>query len=304
VTSRSSGFLVGLFVIVGILLGIFALGYFGQWQRHLRTYTTFVTYFQESVDGLGIDAPVKYEGLDIGYIQDLQVARDPRYIQATLRVERPQLVTGNVHAEIASTGLTGSRFINIVPDRSGAGAVTLRPQLESKYPIIPSRPSQLASLMETAQLIAQQLQQADLPRTVEELNRAIQLAGDLLHSPRLQDTLVQLDQASRNLNATLASLNQAAGTGELQGALAQVHSLLADLTAQVQATNIPELTASAQEALEGFNRQATLVGTETYVTLEKLRQAGDSLNQLLERLSIRPSDLLYSQPPPARRGTR
>jgi phospholipid/cholesterol/gamma-HCH transport system substrate-binding protein len=303
-TQRSSGFLVGIFVIVGILLGIFALGYFGEGQRHLHTYTTYVTFLQESVDGLGINTPVKYEGLDIGYIQSLEVAPDPRFIQVTLQIGRPQLITQEVYAQIASTGLTGSNFINIVPNRPGLSGPALRPDLAVDYPVIPSRPSELTSLLASARSIAGQLQQADLQRTVEELDRTVRLAGDLLQSARVQDILVRLDEASTSLDETLASLNRATGTGELERILTETRSLLADLQEQAQAADIPEIATSARAALEDFNRQTALVGTEAYGTLEDLRRSADSLNRLLERLSIRPSDLLYSQPPPARRGTR
>jgi phospholipid/cholesterol/gamma-HCH transport system substrate-binding protein len=303
-TRRSSGFLVGIFVIVGILVLILALGYFGEGQRYLQTYTTYVTFFDESVDGLGVNSPVKYEGLDIGHIQKLEVAENPRYIQVTLQVTKPQLITPDVYAQIASTGLTGGNFINVLPSHPGQSGSVLRPDLPVEYPVIASRPSELTSLMASAQSVARQLQQADLQRTVEEVDRTVRLAGDLLQSARLQDILARLDQASRNLDQTMASLNRAAGSGDLERILRETRSLLADLQTQAQAADIPETAAAARAVLEDLDRQSALLGTQAYDTLENLRQASDSLNKLLERLYVRPSDLLYSRPPPARRGTR
>jgi len=303
-TQRSSGFLVGAFVIVGILIGIFALGYFGEGQRYLRTYTTYVTFFAESVDGLGVNSPVEYQGLEIGHVQSLEVAEDPRYIQVTLQVTRPELITKDVYTQITSTGFTGSNFVNILPTRSGQSGTALRPDLKVGYPVIPSRPSELSGLMASAQSIARQLEQADLQRTVEEIDRTVRLAGDFLQNARLQDILVRLDQASRSLDGTLASLNRATGSGELERILTETRSLLTDLQSEAQAADIPDIASSAQAALEDFNRQTALVGGEAYDTLENLRQTADSLSKLVERLYLRPSDLLYSQPPSSRRGTR
>jgi phospholipid/cholesterol/gamma-HCH transport system substrate-binding protein len=303
-TQRSSGFLVGTFVIVGVLLGVFALGYFGEGQRYLRTYSTYVTFFAESVDGLGVNSPVMYQGLEIGHIQSLEVAEDPRYIQVTLQVTRPELVTRDVYTQITSTGFTGSNFVNIVPNLAGQSGPGLKPDLKVAYPVIPSRPSQLSGLMASAQSIANQLQQADLQRTVEEIDRTVRVAGDLLQSARLQDILARLDRASQSLDETLANLNQATRTGELEQILTETRGLLSDLQSQAQAANIPEVASSAQAALEDFNRQAALVGTEATDTLEELRRTADGLNRLVERLYLRPSDLLYSQPPASRRGTR
>jgi phospholipid/cholesterol/gamma-HCH transport system substrate-binding protein len=303
-TQRSSGLLVGIFVIVGILIGIFALGYFGEGQRYLRTYSTYLTFFAESVDGLDVKSPVMYEGLEIGHVQALEVAQDPRYIQVTLQLTRPELITEDVYTQITSTGFTGANFVNILPGLSHQSGPGLKPDLRVGYPVIASRPSELGDLMSAVQDIARQLQQADLESTVEEIDSTVRAAGDLLKSERLREILARLDRSSRNLEETLANLNQATAGGELEQILSETRSLLSDLQAQAEAANIPEVASSAQNALEDFNRQTALVGTEASDTLEELRRAVDSINRLVERLYLRPSDLLYSRPPPSRRGNR
>jgi phospholipid/cholesterol/gamma-HCH transport system substrate-binding protein len=308
---RTYNLIVGIFVVVGILIAIFALGYFGEAQRYLRNYATYATFFDESVHALEPNAAVTYLGIGIGHIKSLQVAPDARHVEVIVQISRPELITKDVYAQIATTGLTGGNYIDIVPVPPDQRVPPPRLDFAVPYPVIPSQPSQISSLLASAQAIVEQVRSSDIQRTFQEVDRTIALAGDFLGSSELKDIVARLDAASRNLDRTIEGLNQALGTGELQDVLAETRttlegatSLLQQLTTQAEAAGIAETATLARSTLEDLGRQSRLLGGEVGTTLDNLRQASESLNRLLDRLYLRPSDLLFSQPPPARRGTR
>lgn len=61
---------IGLFVLTGIALIILAILAFGS-SKLLRPTIYIETYFDESVQGISEGSPVKYRGLQIGYVKDI-----------------------------------------------------------------------------------------------------------------------------------------------------------------------------------------------------------------------------------------
>lgn len=65
-----SYFKIGTFVLVGVGLIIFALLIFGS-SKLFQPIVYVETYFEESIQGVSEGTPVKYRGLQIGYIKDI-----------------------------------------------------------------------------------------------------------------------------------------------------------------------------------------------------------------------------------------
>ena len=63
-------FRIGSFVIVGLALLIMALIIFGSGKLFQKT-TYIETYFNESVQGLSVGSLVKYRGMEIGYVKEI-----------------------------------------------------------------------------------------------------------------------------------------------------------------------------------------------------------------------------------------
>jgi hypothetical protein len=71
-----------------------------------------VTYFDESVQGLDKDSPVKYRGVSIGRVENINVAPDAALIQVVLKIESG-LESGidDIVARLKSVGITGIMFV-------------------------------------------------------------------------------------------------------------------------------------------------------------------------------------------------
>ena len=71
--TQKTKFAVGLFVAIGFTLAILVTIWLGM-SRFLQKGRFYVTYFDESVQGLDVDSPVKYRGVFTGRVESIGVA--------------------------------------------------------------------------------------------------------------------------------------------------------------------------------------------------------------------------------------
>src|SRR5688572_3049771 len=71
---------LGLFVLLGLAAAIAALVAVGA--RSMKKDTvSYHTYFNESVQGLEVGSPVKFRGVTIGHVKQIEVAPDHRHVE-------------------------------------------------------------------------------------------------------------------------------------------------------------------------------------------------------------------------------
>ena len=65
---KSTDFILGLFVILGFILAVAAIIWVGA-SSFFQKGKQYVSYFDESVEGLQADSSVKYRGVDVGRVE-------------------------------------------------------------------------------------------------------------------------------------------------------------------------------------------------------------------------------------------
>jgi phospholipid/cholesterol/gamma-HCH transport system substrate-binding protein len=103
---------VGLFVACGLACAVLAVIWLGM-SRFLEKGQFYVTYFDESIQGLVVDSPVKYRGVFIGRVESISVAPDSELIKVILKIESGQTLDSNIVAQLKSVGITGSMFVEL-----------------------------------------------------------------------------------------------------------------------------------------------------------------------------------------------
>ncbi|RLB41487.1 MAG: hypothetical protein DRH12_08010 [Deltaproteobacteria bacterium] len=102
---KGSKFAVGLFVLGGSIAAVVLLIFLGA--THLfQKGQYYVTYFDESVQGLIKDSPVKYRGVPIGRVDRIRVAPDGRLVEVVLKVESGAKLDDTIVAQY-------SLFVNV-----------------------------------------------------------------------------------------------------------------------------------------------------------------------------------------------
>jgi ABC-type transporter Mla subunit MlaD len=269
-----------LFVRVGALLAISAALLIGVvllltgdfWhQGH-----AYETYFRESVQGLEVGAPVKYRGVTLGHVYNIglvsaeygataeEQVMDPTYRLIVVRFKidtkrvgrlpgTDEAVKTGLRAKLANQGLTGVMYLELdflAPDLNPVQPVPWTP--EDDY--IPSVPSTFAQVQD---MVTQVLRRID----------AIDFGG-----------LV------RNVDGLVGDLRREVGEhGDLHATLAQLRQTVADAQAQIDAADLPAL--SAQLRRSGGAVEQLAQGAPTRAAVADARAALARLPRLIDNLS-------------------
>src|SRR4051812_33568951 len=105
---------VGVFVIgLGAVLvaAILWLAAGGELHKKADLYQSLSN---ESVAGLNLNAPVKYRGVDVGKVKDIQLVPDnPQQVQLVFAIEHGTPIRTDTIATLTTQGLTGIAFIEL-----------------------------------------------------------------------------------------------------------------------------------------------------------------------------------------------
>jgi phospholipid/cholesterol/gamma-HCH transport system substrate-binding protein len=320
---------VGLFVIVGLAVVAAAVIWLGL-SHYLQEGQYYVAYFDESVQGLDRDSPVKYRGVTIGRVESLGVAPDGRLIEAVLKIETDLKPNEQWVAQLKSVGITGLMFVEL--DHRAPSDQKLSPKIDfpSKYPVIPTKPSGIKQFTEGVVEVIDQLKAVDfvaistrIQKAIDrfdqaleaaqiealsaDLRSAIQAAQQLAASPRWQKLLASGDDAatavaelSRSTEQVVGEVNQAISSVDrnFETMKTDFGTALADFRAAVAKAD-RFFDSGAQLAEDGKERVARME-RQLSVTLRELKSSSEHLNRLLEEISEQPSRLLFGEPPPPR----
>jgi phospholipid/cholesterol/gamma-HCH transport system substrate-binding protein len=265
--------IVGAFVLgLGAVLiaGVLWLASGGAWQKD---YDLFWAIENESVAGLNLNAPVKYNGVDVGKVRRIDLDHaNPQRVTLSFAIERGTPIKEDTIAVLKTQGLTGITYVEL-----SGGAVTsppLRAVAPNRYPIIQTRPS-LSARLENV----------------------------------LTSVLGKLDSTSNNINAILSEDNQKAFKSILSNtsvATAKLGPLIDRLGNSADAVgkmgkDLSSAGASATRAADGLGSGVKRLGAETLPELEhllgELGTLSTSLRRLTDQTTRDPSGLIFGRTP-------
>lgn len=312
--SLNTKFRVGLFVVLGFVITFIAVVWLGL-SHHLEKGRYYVAYFDESVQGLNKDSPVKYRGVSIGRVGSITVAPDATLVEVVLKIDPEMKPDENFVAQLRAVGITGIMFVEL--DRRKLSEPDLSPVIgfPSKYPIIATKPSEIQQILSEINEVLQQLKSFDLgnisakikkvldgiDRNVEEI-RLGELASKVKHSLDIWDkTLDSVGTASasfntlsRNADGTLAELTEIlrANKQDLSEAIAAL---------DLSMTKAGQFLDSGSNLVDTTDYRIQQLTTQVMVTLQKLDRTADKLNRAIDQIADQPSQLLFGKPLPTRK---
>ncbi|MBI5040910.1 MAG: MCE family protein [Gammaproteobacteria bacterium] len=288
--------IVALFVLAlgTITVGVSLWLAFGEVTHD---YLTYRVYMNESVSGLFIDAPVKYRGVQVGRVQELDLMPDsPEQVQVTMDIDATVKIKEDTVAKLDVQGVTGIASIELYGGSRESPELKARPG--EPYPVI--RPGQsLFTRVDSA---------------VSELVGNLNMVANDLHAlltPQTRDRFTHILQNVEQLSAAMAEQRSALGKGIADFSTfthnaATASEGMPDLFARVDtaATSIQtladEMTAVTREARAklgtGGDTLQTLGGStlpEVEALVTEMRQLTASFQRLSERLEEDPRAVLY-----------
>lgn len=284
---------VGLFVAGGIIIGLTVITWLGM-SRFLEKGSNYVTYLNESVQGLDKDSPVKYRGVTIGRVDKIRVAPDSKLIEVILKIESGQRLDSGIVAHLSSVGITGSMIVEL--DRKIKGEPDKSPYLSfpSEYPIISSRPSDISELKRGFDDVMAQIRSMDLDGVSEKVKATLDHINKTIDDADIKGLSENVDGSVGRANKSIT---------EFENTMHRVEGIIADNEKNIKDT-IQELRVVVENtkklvekgsALAGGPLENTLTRIEEIVanneqtiktTLGELKMAMENANKMFKEGSI------------------
>ncbi len=289
---KTSKFMVGLFVTLGSIIAVVAIIWVGA-TKYFEKGGMYITYFNESVQGLQKDSIVKYRGVDVGRVAKIRVAPDDKLIGVVMKINLKEDLEHNAVAQLKAAGITGIMFIDL--DRQDPRQPDLSPKIDfpSEYPVIPSRPSELSQIFAGINEVVQKFNQIDTKGLSDQLIATTKSIESFFQGKEMAKILAKVEATAANLDKITERAEKAVAGGKLEEVLAETrqalkgaNTLIAKVQEEISALKLPE-TISKTRA----------IAREVETTGENLRRASETLDLFLERIYDRPPDLLFGQPP-------
>jgi phospholipid/cholesterol/gamma-HCH transport system substrate-binding protein len=317
---------VGLFVACGLACAVLAVIWLGM-SRFLEKGQFYVTYFDESIQGLVVDSPVKYRGVFIGRVESISVAPDSELIKVILKIESGQTLDSNIVAQLKSVGITGSMFVEL--DRRQAGEADQSPTLSfpSEYPIVASKPSEISELLNnisqalnqikaldlreisekiklTLDSINQKVSEAEVKRISMKMESSLDRLDHILDEQRWDKIMTSVETTTQSLNTLLNSADRSLGRAE--NTISRVDGIVSEKEMVIKAAiddfrwameNANVLLAKGAALADGADNSLSHLMPHLLVVAQNLEKASANLNQIMETLEEHPSQFIFGDPP-------
>jgi ABC-type transporter Mla subunit MlaD len=262
---------LGLFVVVSLSILAAALFLLGA-RKWFQPTLTFETYFNQSVAGLDLGAPVKFRGVPLGQVSEIKtsaatyerdVPLEQRRGYIVVRVEvnlsadevermkrdAAKLVTRGLRAQTQLAGLTGQQYLSLDfldPSKYPPLDFPWTPT----YPYLPSAPSPTAEIIAKAQSFLATLDDRDILALGHNLNTLVsdldKKLGDFPVaelSARARDVLGNADATLKRVDSALAAAPLDQTFRKLDSVSGRLDALLGDPAVKQTLDDVAVVTA-------------------------------------------------------------
>jgi phospholipid/cholesterol/gamma-HCH transport system substrate-binding protein len=306
-------FKIGLFVLLGLVTAAIAAVVLGGYALRKETIE-YHTYFNESVQGLELGAPVKFRGVTIGHVAAIEIAPDHRHVDVRFELDVTDikrmglsemregaktkfLVPVDLRTQLGSQGITGVKFVAI--DFFDAAS---NPPPDLPFPVpeqyIPAATSMMKNLEDTISKAMDKLPEL-VDAVVAIMGRVDRMIATLERegiTEKAAATLTHADAVLSSVHRTALRIEQAAlpekaaeTIDDLRAAVGKMNAVLDQLDGD------SGLLAAAKQATQSFGAvgsDARGTTRELDSTLREIREAAEAIRGLAETLERDPDMLL------------
>ena len=319
--------MIGIFVLGAITLLVIAIVVLGYGKFFRKTFKA-VCFFEGSVGGLDVGAPVVFNGVRMGEVTDVVLRYDARDLTATIPVyieidpqrvktvgPRPTsfeenlklLIDHGLRARLELESIVTGKLqvsLSFYPDRPirliGA---------DQKYPEIPTIPT-------TVQEITKRIEQLPLEQIVRDIGSAVAGIDRFVNSPEITKTIQSVSQAAEEARGLIQNLKSqtATLTSSIDGTVKDIQKLAQDIDRQVEPLGpsiqktLSSIEKTSDEAgitlrqaqqtlavLEGDIGEDSELMYELKKAVKEVGTAGKAIQSLAKALEQQPESLLFGR---------
>ncbi|MCC6748789.1 MAG: MCE family protein [Deltaproteobacteria bacterium] len=308
---------LGLFVLLGAVMILSTVGVLGA--RSMRKATgSYVSYLDESVQGLEVGSPVKFRGVTIGTVGKIDVAPDHRHVELTSELGKAELSrlgldvraglveSGapkkleqaiDLRVQLASSGLTGVKFLQL-----DFFPVARHPRPVLPFPVPKNYIPATSSMMKDLEISLARTMNS-LPKITEQVTRILGRIDGLVREvgerklvERAVSTIVAVRRLVGEAQRKVAQLEPARLSGQVEKTLAsfaatatRLDGILARMDGE---RGLLKSVLRASNAFGDTARNAEGLGAQLEEALRAVGEAAKSIHKLAGALEQEPDMLV------------
>lgn len=292
---------IGSFVVGAVMLTVAGLMFFGP-GGFLSETRNYVIYFDSSVKGLNVGSPVRFRGVKIGQVKEINVRVRPQefkfYIPVVIEIEPSRfkaegsekgvldsikttvkgddpmisLVDKGLRSQMQLDSLvTGQLYVNLDMLPETPLVLTGYPH---EYPEIPAITSSLEELTRTF---------ADIPlkELADKLISSAEGFEKLINSPSLHNALSKFDDTTTQLNLLLNNMNE-----ELLPIVASLKQTLAQSRETIIHVDhkIDQTLQQAQTTIAHIDDKVDPVAKQFILAVQAVNKASDKTSAAMQQI--------------------
>ena len=270
--------LIGGFVVGAIALMVAGVMIFGS-GKFLAERPRFVMYFEGSVNGLNIGAPVVFRGVKIGSVTDIVMLFDPADMSVKIPVfieTDPRTITrvGEV------TRQEPEKVVSALIERGMRAQLQMQNlvtgQLMIALDINPDKPARLVGVD------TEYMEIPTIPSSMEELSKTIEK--------------LPLDELAQKLTSAIAGIERAVNAPEVGESLRTVNQTLKDIQTLVRDidSRIEPLASTMEETVKDYGKLARDVDAQVEPLMSGITETVKDTRKLVQNLDSRIAPLQSS----------
>ena len=294
--------IVGAFVLIlsaALIAGALWLSSGGTFGTK---YDFYLANEDESVAGLNLNAPVKYNGVDVGKVQSIKLDPvNPERVQLVFAIVRGTPINVDTVAVLKTQGLTGIAYVELSGGARNSALLTAT--TEGEYPVIRTKPSLSARLENVLTTVLEKLD-----KTSSNIDAILNDENRQAFKSALADIAIVARTLAAKKNTIDAGINSAARTFDNS---ARVTAQLGPVIDRIGrgADAVEKLGNDAAAASTNASNTVSAVGadvqrlsattlTEVQRVLAEISVLAASLRRLSEQTQRDPGSLLRGRSPP------
>lgn len=256
---------VGMFILAAIAVFLYMGLQIRAWRLDAHQYQPYTLHFHD-VSGLSQQADVQIAGVKVGWVDDIQLARDGSYVAVQIMVLKQYVLHSNAYGVVRQDGMLGTKFVELAPGDAHLPAIQAGSVLTQ-----PERPP--ASLDDVVQHVDQTVSQ------VNDISSSVQQT--LVHHntlDQLTSTVTAMQETAQHMASFVQHLDDIVSHNreQLSQTLERVHAV-----AGILQEDMPRIVHQAQSSLDHLSQ--TLDQDMRRIT-DNMAQTSESLDNVMHKI--------------------
>jgi paraquat-inducible protein B len=277
---------IGIFVVGAIALVVIAIVILGSGKLFRKTFKA-VCFFEGSVGGLNMGAPVVFRGVKIGSVTDIVLRADSEKLTFTIpvyiEIEPAKFtVTGPLPKEMGQNlkalidkGLRATLEMQNIVTGQMQVSLDFHPKKPAKFVGIDTKTPEIPTIRTVMQELTEKVEKIPIDEIFAKILSAVQGIEKIINSPEITETVRSINEAGKEIKPLAANFGEA--VKDVRKLVQNVDSRIGPLVSSVEGA-VNDYGKLARNADDRVSTLSSRMGE----TIEELQKAVSGIEKIIE----------------------